>query len=809
MLHDLRVAVRRIVKAPVFSGAVVVTLALCIGANTAIYSVIDNVLLRPLAYPEPDRLFEVDIRFRSTSAQGLETSVDGRTWFAIRDRADLVDPAVFSDWATGVNFGVGATAGYVRMQRVSSGFFRVLGVPPAVGRAFTAEEDRPGGPAVAILSQAVWSKFFNSDPAIIGRTVTLRGEPYLVTGVMPEGFRSSSRAGVWTPLRASTTGEGGGSNYGIVARLRPGVSWEQASAQLSNLRADLSKDHSLPAGAEMIPALTPLQQARASEVRTPLYILWVAVGAVLLIGCINIGGMILARASGRLGEIATRLALGASRAAIVRQLFTENLLLALAGGIAALGVAAVSLRGLGALGREFIPLLEDVRLDPRVLAAALLLTVASSIFFGLLPAVAAARTDLRAAHTASTRVAGRRRFVSLGLLATAQVALSIPLLIGGGLLLRTVYHLWNLDPGFNGRSVLTAGFSLDDARYSSAADMNRLFNQGLERIRQIPGVESAAVTLSLPYERPLNMGFRVAGPAEFTPKNPITNLAYVTPGYFETLQIALMRGRFFVDSDSADAEKVAVINRSFAEHYLSGHEPLDTVLESGGSAYRIVGVAGNTQQRPGWGREGPLAPMPMLYVPAAQFPEKPLRMIHTWFSPSWVVRSTRDRAALSNALGEAMRSVDPLLPISEFRALDEVKAGSLVMQRLMATLLGALSGLALLLTALGIYGLLANSVAERAHELGIRMALGSTTGGAVRTALRPGLVYSLTGVVIGLTLSTWTVRLAKGLVWGISPEDPMTFLWVVGTVMGVAALAGLLPAVRIARINPATSLRNE
>ena len=807
--QDFRVAVRRAAKAPLFTATVVTTLALCIGVNTAIYSIIDSVMLRPLRYPEPEHLAAVSIRVKTPTFQGAQESVDGKTWFLIQDRATLIDAALFSDWGTGVNFGTGVEGGYVRMQRVSAGFFRVLGVSPLLGREFQPEEDRPNGPALVILSHGLWRRFYHSSPDILGRKITLRGEPYTVAGVLPEDFRSSIPADLWTPLRPSTTGEGGGSNYAILARLRPGVTWEQASAQLGAIGPDLAKLQSLPAGREMRPELVPLQQARAAEYRTPLYLLWAAVAAVLLIGCINIGGLLLARSSTRVSEIATRLALGAERRAIVLQFLLESLVLAVLGGIAGLAVANLSLRALTGLGKEFLPFLADIRLDPRILAIAALLTIVSSLLFGILPAAAAARTDLRAAHTGSTRLTGRRRFVSLGLLATAQVALSVPLLIGAGLLLRTVVHLWSLDPGFNPDRVLTASFSLDDARYAATADIHRLFERGLERIRQIPGVESAAVTLSLPYQRPLNMGFRVAGPAELTPKQPITNLAYVSPGYFETLRIPLLRGRYLSQADGPDAEKVVVINRDFADTYLRDREPLDTVLQVANTSYRVVGVVTSTQQRPGWGNAGPLAPMPMIYTPSAQFPEKAVQVIHTWFSPSWVVRSTRDRASLAAALAESARSIDPLLPLAEFRALDEVKSSSLVEQRLLATLVGALSFLALLLTALGIYGLMANSIAERTRELGLRMALGSTISGALRTALRPGLVWTLAGLAAGVIISLWLSRLLKGLLWGVQSTDPVTFLSVAVSLIAVAALAALLPAWRIATLNPARTLREE
>jgi predicted permease len=806
MLRNVRFACRLLLRHWGFSLTAVVILALCLGVNTVVLSLVNVLMLRPLPYPDQERLAQLVSVARADGAQAFNDSHTGRTWEAIRDEATTIEAAVWGG-SNGVNLAVGGAARYVRQSRVSAGFFHVIGMKPALGREFTTVEDSRNGPPVVILSHALWRGSFNSDRAIIGQSVLLRGEPYTVVGVMAAAFQPVFPADLWTPLRPSRTGEGAGTNYGILARLKPGTTWEAAGAQLVALSTALARERGFdPARASQL-QVVPLQRGLTDDIRRPVFLLWSAVTVIFFIGCVNIGGMVLARASARTGEIATRLALGARMSHVVAQLLTESAVLALAGGAAAVAVGSGALALLRHYGAEAWPALETAGLDWRVLAATLGLTLVAGLVVGLLPAWQASRVDLRSAQASGGRsIAGRRRFVSLGLLVGGQVALTVPLLIGAGLLLRTFSGLWNANPGFNADHVVTARFSLQDARYADSDAARRLFTQGVERLRAIPGVEDAAVALSLPYERALNNSFQKMSSAD----RLITNLGYVTPGFFATLQIPVLQGRVFTDADGPDSARVVVVNEAFARLYFPDRPAVGEMLRIGKEAAQIVGIVGSVQQRrAGWGNFGPVGLVPNLYVPTSQVEAGLLRIAHNWFSPSWIVRSPRPTAEVTAAVDRAMRSVDPMLPIAGFRSIDDLKRQSLIQQQFLALLVGTLGGLALALSALGLYGLLANLVAERTRELGIRMALGSTRPAAVRTAVRPGLIWVLSGAAIGAALTVPAARLLRTFLWDVSPNDTTTLVRVSLALAAMALVATLLPALRIARLNPADTLRAE
>lgn len=794
-MHDLRYAFRLIRQNWAFSLTVIAILALCIGANTAVLAVVNGAMLRPLPYPSPDRLTEVVAVLEHDGTSQIHDYHDGRTWEAIRDGASALDAAVDSDWISGVNLGVEGSGVYVKQQRVSAGFFRVLGVAPMIGREFTADEDRAGGPSAVILSHALWHKYFHDDADVVGRGVVLLGEPFMIIGVMPAGFRSNVTADLWTPIRPSTKGEGGGTNYGIIARIKPGASWQQASAQLATLRPDLKWDHR-----HVRLDLIPMQKGLTADLHKPLMLMWAAVGFVFILGCVNIGGMLLARSSGRVGEIATRLALGAPFARIVRQLLIESTVLGLFGGLAGAIVGWGALAALREFGSMTFPFLETVELDWRVLAGTLVLTLIAGIAFGLAPAWQATRVDLRSAQSGSRGIAGRKRFLSLGALVGGQVALTVPLLFGAGLFLHTFVYLWNLNPGFDPDHLLTAKFSLQDARYKTAEQMNQLYDKVLVRMHETPGIEAAAVALSLPYERALNDNVKLTG----SKGRVITNVTYVTPEYFTALRVPVLRGRAFSASDSAESAKVAIVNQAFVKRYFKDRGVLGQPLDSGS----IVGVVGDVLVgQSGWGDFGPVAAVPAVYIPATQ--ASGLTTLHAWFSPSWIVRSSLDGAQIAKAIEDATRSADPMLPMASFRSVRDVKLTALAFQRFLAVLAGTIAGLAMVLSAMGIYGLISNLVTERTKELGIRMALGSTLGGAIQIALRPGLLWVLGGVAMGTAAAIGFERFLKSFLWGVQPGDPVTLIAVGLGLLLATALASLIPASRIARLNPADTLRSE
>ena len=566
--------------------------------------------------------------------------------------------------------------------------------------------------------------------------------------------------------------------------------------------------------------LVSLQRGLSDELRSPVLMMWAAVALVLLIGCVNIAGLLLARAGTRTREIATRMSLGSGRAAVLRQMLTESLLLALLGGLVGIGLGYLGMQALQGLGRDSVGLTpsgnagnlwDTVALDRRVLAATMAISLLTSLIFGLFPAYQASRLDIRAglAEGGARGTAGARNRWPRRFLVICEVALGMVLLVGSGLFIRTFSYLRGLQPGFDPANVLTAKLSLQDARHTTPERMNKLFNESLARIVRIPGVESAAIGLSLPYERGLNNGFvRMDGP-KADGKSQMTNYCYVTSDYFRALRIPLLQGRSFSISDSRDSAQVAIVNEAFAKKYLAEQEAVGSHIRSGGTTRVIVGVVGSVQQKSGWGGFGPINAAPAMYVPAAQTSDKFLQLVHTWFTPAWIVRTKGGAEGISGEMQRAVQSVDPLLPFAGFRTMLDVRTRAYADQRFQTTLMSVLAGLALLLAAVGIYGLIANSVVERTRELGIRMALGATVAQAMRTVALPGITLALAGVAIGSLLALGTVNLLRHMIWGVRPTDPATFASVALALIAVAAAASIVPALRILRLNPAETLRDE
>ena len=817
-MRDARYALRLLRRTPIFSLTAIATLALAIGVNTAVFTLVDAVLLKPLPYVAPDRLALVSREVRANGVEDHSPAVDGRTWELLRDHATTVDRAVFSTWPTGVNLivpggsGSAGLARYVRQQRVSAGFFGVLGTVPTIGREFTAQEDRQGGPSAVILSAELWQGLFHSDPTVIGRPVVLRGEAYTVVGVMSEGFQSGVRADLWTPLRPSTAGEGSGENYRIVLRLRESATWPAAHAELASMGAELNRRRPSPDGVEAGLTLIPLQAGFAEELRTPLVMLWVAVAIVLIVACVNLAGLLLARAAGRRREIATRMALGSGRAAVVRQLLVESVVLALVGGACGLLVGQAALKALEWAARGAFEIWQPVALDARAAGVAAALSLLASALFGLAPAVQASRLDVQAGllEGGTRAIAGGSSGWPRRVLVTAQVALGVVLLVGAGLLLRTFSHLRNLDPGFDTGSLVTAAVSLEDARYRTGDRVEQLFEQSLGRIRETAGIESAAVALGLPYERLLNLGFRhMDGPRAGEAASAMTSATYVSDNFFETLRIPLRAGRVFDPRDRRGTTAVVIVSDGFARRYFDGENPLGRHIRLAGTEREIVGVVGDVQVKPGWGDNGPLAAMPLAYLPVSQVSDGFLQLVHGWFEPTFVARSSMPAPAVADALRRALDQVDPLLPFAQVRSMSEVRAASLAQQRLLMSLLLGLAGVAVLLCAIGIHGLIATSVTERTREMGIRMALGATVGQALRTLAMPGIVLAGAGTAVGLVLASASADLIRHFVWGVSAKDPLTFAAVGATLLTVAVGASLVPALRIFRLDPATTLRHE
>jgi predicted permease len=813
ILRDVRYAFRMLRKTPGFTAIALVTLAVGIGVNAAVFSIVNGLLLTPLPYPEPERLTAVVTLSRSPRGENQNDSVDGKTFLAIHRNATTVDTAAAGGgFGGGVKLVAGGAAANVAQRRVSAGYFGVLGVTPFIGREFNAEEDRKGGPPAAVLSYALWSRVFAGDRNIVGQSIMLRGEPYTVVGVMPNGFRAGAPIDVWTPLQPSTDGEGGGTNYGMIARLRAGTTWAEANAEVNQLGAAVARS-GWRDDVSATCMLVPLQRQSTADVRQPLLMLWGAVGLVLLIACVNIAGLLIARAGSRTREIATRMALGGSRRVIVRQLLVESGVLSIGGGALGLFFGWLVLRVLTQLSADVFPLAYPVGLDVRVLVVTLLTALGTSVCFGLVPALHASRVDVQAAlaESGTRAVAGGHGRWARRLLIFGEVAMGVVLLVSAGLLLRTFVHLRLLTPGFDPTSVTTATISLQDKRYEDAGRVNRLFTDTLANIRRQPGVVAAGVALGLPYTRLLNLGFRRIEGATADDSGGTTNVSYITPGYIEALRLPLRRGRSFTDSDQANALPVAIVNDEFVRRFFKDRDVLGLHIRIVGADREIVGVVGNARATSsGLGGDGsPLIVPYVVYVPAAQTNGAFLKLVHTWFSPAWVVRSSGPVAGVADGIRQAVTAVDPMLPIAKVETMTDVQAASLARQRFMASVVMALGAIALLLAAIGIHGLIASSVVERTREFGIRMALGATRAQVIGEVVMPGIALAGAGVAVGGAGSIAATRLLQSFLWGVTPADPITFVGVVLTLLAVALLACVVPAGRVVRMDPARSLRAE
>ena len=822
LLRDVRFALRMLRKTPGFTFAAVVTLALGIGANTAVFSVVNALLFTPLPFPHPDRLAVLEYHTRSPKGgENRDIGANGRMWEAVRDHTSKVDAAVLGG-TSGVNLIAGESAAYVFQQRVSAGYFRVMGIAPMIGREFSPDEDRAGGTPVVILNFDLWKRVFGGDPSVVGRSIRLRGEAYTVIGVMPAdfpvtqrtSFQSGSTVDLWTPLKPrSGPGEGSGTNYEVVLRLKDGVSWAEARNDVHGASSfafvNVPKDSIAELG------LVPMQEAMTAEVRQPLLMLWGAVGVVLLIACVNVAGLLLARGATRTREIATRMALGSGRTAVIRQLLVESALLALLGGAAGLAVASVVLAGLGSLGAEVFGLWQPLTLNLKVLAVTVVIALGTSVVFGLIPAVQTSRLDVQTAlaETGTRGVAGRSGRWPRRILVISEVALGVILLVSAGLLIRTFVHLRDLAPGFDETNLITASVSLQDARYRDAAAVARLFDESLARIRAIPGVQDAAAGLGMPYTRLLNDGIqRLDGPVIDKPDDfRCTNENWVTPRFFETLKLPIREGRVIRPEDVGGAPLVTVVNEAFVARYYKDGIVIGRHIRTEGRTLEIVGVVGDVQQGNSGcgGHEGPILATPTFYVPVSQMRSGFLNVIHTWFEPSWVVRSTMPASTVVPELRTAIQQVDPLLPIATIKTIDDLRGEKLASQRFMMLLVAGLGILALVLSAVGLQGLIASSVNERTRELGVRLALGATGSQVMGTIVLPGLTIALAGVAIGSAGALATTRLMQSFIWGVEPTDPLTFLAVVATLLGVALIASVIPAMRVLRLDPAKTLRAE
>ncbi len=810
--QDFRFSLRMLARSPGFTATVVLTLALSIGANTAIFSMVNALLIQGLPYRHAERLGAIYARSTGAGSFDERKKIDGEQWELLRDNVPSLISGVAAMRVSGVNLQAGSHVQYLHAGRVSAHYFDVLALRPIVGRNFLEDEDRPHGPKTAILSNALWRTTFGSNPKVTGEAMLLKGEPYTIIGVLPEGATTPLHADLYTALQANRDGEGGGTNFSVIARLRDGASWKQAEAEINRAWAgsgwvrNFEEGHP---GAQVTYYCVPLQRGETDALQPQVLALMLAAGFILLIACANLAGLTLVRMLRRRSEIATRLALGASGWQVQRQLWTENLLLAGAGGLAGIGMGFAGLRGLLLLLPEnFLPV-EQVPLNGRVLLFTVFLSLLTSVLFGMLPALTTRKVDLRAAMSSRAVTGTGNVRLRQGLIA-AEMALTVVLVAAAGLLIRTLIHLETMPPGFNPNGVIAAKASLDDARYHDPAAFRKLLNESLTAMREIPGVENAAVGLSVPYERALILaGLAVRDGAEAGQKVAVDEM-YITPTYFETLQIRLLAGRMFTEGDGPKSQKVAIVNETFARKFLHGANPVGRHL---GEDMVIVGMVGDavlsSAARLNEG-SAPLTSEETLYVPAAQIVEsKFLSVLHTWFQPSWIVRTAGPVQGLTAEMQNALARTDPNLPFSGFYAMKDLMAETLATQRIEVALLSTMASLALLLSAVGIFALVANLVVQRTREIGIRIALGSTIGNAMMQTGESAARAAGLGLMLGLMLSMGVLRAMRSVVYGVGVYDARTLVVVVLTLSAVTLLASSVPTLRIARIDPAKTLREE
>jgi macrolide transport system ATP-binding/permease protein len=802
--QNFRFALRQLVRNRAFTITVVITLALSIGANTAIFSIVNALMLKSLPYPQPERMGTIFQRTQGPQPSDELRWIDGAQWEQLRDNVPSLTSAVFGSLASGANLLAGSHVGYVHTGRVSAHYFDVLGIRPAMGRAFSEIEDAPNGPKAAILSYNLWRSTFGGDRSLIGQTIHLMGEPYTVIGILPQGSTTPLNADLYTSLQPSRNGEGQGTNFEVIVRLHDGATWQGADAELNRAwAARIAQIASRNPGSQVTFYTVPLQKGVTAELRPQAIALMLAAGFILLIACANLAGLILVRMSRRLPEIATRLALGASRWQIQKQLWLENLLLACLGGAAGVGVGFFALRGLLSLLPEgFLPV-AGVPLDGRVLAFTTCVSLLTSVLFGMLPALVMSKVDLRASMANRGASIGQPLRLRQVLIA-GEVALTVVLLAGSGLLIRTLVHLETLPPGFNPNGVMTAKASLNDVRYHDPVAFRRLMTTSVDAMQHIPGVKVAAVGLTLPFERTLNGGVVLHDGPRAT-KTVGTDVVYVTPGFFETLQMPLIAGRTFTNADGTGTQQVAIINASFARKFFPGANPVGLTLDKGTV---IVGVVSDVQISSGMNPIAPLQSEETMYIPAAQL-EAPMLFVHLWFQPSWIVRTEGPVEGLTEQMQRALANADPGLPFSGFYRMSDLQAETLSMQRIEVALLTTMAGLALLLSGVGIFALVANLVTQRTREIGIRIALGATIRQAMAHVSGSGVRASAAGLVLGLLLCVGALRAMRSLLYGVGAFDLPSILAVLATLAAVTGLAATIPALRIARIDPAKTLREE
>lgn len=819
LVQDIRYAMRQLRRNPGFAAVAVIALALGIGANTAIFSVIDRVLLRPLPYNDADRLVALIRKFPNGNAR--ETSIPKFNVWKTATSLEYVSAYDFE--GAGMNLSSEALPEQVTAIHVSEDYFRLFGVSPILGRTFTHEEDSPHGPNLAVIGHGLWTRRFGGDRGLPGRSILLNGEPYTVIGIVGPDFEGEPKADIFIPLQPDPDSTNQGQNLLVGGRMRPGVTMEQVSAEMKMVGEKFRRIYPRwMHPAENAGALS-MRELAVHKVRATLLILLGAVAFVLLTACANVANLLLARSVARSKEIAVRVAIGAGRKHIFRQMLTESVFLSLLGGLIGVFLGTLGLRVLLSLAPGDLPRLPEAErmsalalLDGRILLFALGVSLFTGLLFGLVPALQISRPDLgqvlREGGAGTT--GGARRQTTHSVLAVAELALSLVLVIGAVLMIRTFVAVRSVKLGFDVANVLTMKTSLAGAKYNTATKTETLIRNVQQHFESLPGVQAAAFAFNLPIDGGPDFPFSIIGhaPPHGDPYQGDEQYRMVSAHYFRALGIPLRRGRLFNNADSSRGVPVVILNEAFAKKYWPKEDPLGLSIIIGqgmGPEFEdkprlIVGIVGNVREN-GLDRELP----PVYYVPVAQAPDGMVARSNRFFPSTWIVRTSGKPSALASSVRREMLRVDPQLPVSKIFSMAQIVSISTARQNFNALLLGIFAGVALLLATSGIYGVMAYSVEQRTNEIGIRMALGAKQMQILRLIMGHGLLLALTGLAVGLGAAYGLTRLLRSLLFGVAANDPATFVVAPVVLAGAALLASFIPARRASKLDPVVALRYE
>jgi len=797
LLQDVRYGVRTLLKKPAFTLIVVLTLALGIGANSAIFSVVNALLLRPLPYSDPDRLVVVWSVYR-TNDKAYASAANFRDW---KEQSQAFERLAAYDTGR-FNLGGGDKPEALDGALVSADLFPVLGVRPVLGELLRSEEEQPGQNRVALISNGLWQRRFGADKNVLGQTLTLDGDTYTVKGVMPASFNFPEKAELWIPLSFSPdeVNDRSYNHLSVIGRMKPGVSLQQAQMEMSTIATHLAQQYP-QSNAERGIRLITLQDQVVGDIRLALLVLIAAVGFVLLIACANITNLMLARALRRQKEIAVRTALGATRLRLVQQLVTESLILALLSGALGILLAFAGVEFLVRISPGTIPRLEEISVDMRVVGFTVVISVLTGLIFGLVPALHASKPNLNESlkEGKGTSGSGTGRQRARRWLIVTETALALVLLIGAGLLIKSFLKLSGVEPGFNPNNTLTMAVTLFPPKYKTRADLNSFYTQLRQQIETVPGVQAAGATSHLPFSgRDYGLDFDIVGHPPASPgESMAARYRVISLNYLRTMEIPLLKGRDFSESDRREAPPVVLINETLAHRYFTNEDAIGKFvnLEGYETPRQIVGVIGSVKHV-----KLDTEAKPEIYAPQMQAPQPTMTI---------VVRTSSDPLNFVNAIRNQVAAVDKDQPVYNVKTMDQYLSESVAQPRFRTTLLGAFAAVALILATIGIYGLISHSVSNRTRELGVRVALGAKPRDLFKLVVGQGLLLAFEGIVIGLIAAFFLTRIISALLFGVSTTDPITFIAIPLLLIGVAFVASYLPARKAMKVDPIIALKNE